>query len=122
MPEEKGHFSVSMADGICFAEFEDRKILDEVVINEIGDQLSTVVEEHRPINLILNFGNVQHLSSAALGMLITLQKKTSGEGGQLKLTDIDPQIFEVFKITKLHKVFDIHDTAAAARASFMGGK
>ena len=51
-------------------------------------------------------------------MLITLHKRIAGERGQLKLADIKPPIFEVFKITRLNKVFDIHDTAAKAKASF----
>jgi anti-anti-sigma regulatory factor len=36
----------------------------------------------------------------------------------LKLSDINPQIFEVFKITRLDRIFEIHPTAAEALASF----
>ena len=121
MAEQPGRFLVTSGDGICFVEFSDRKILEEISINEIAEQLNTLAEEHRPINLLLNFKNVEHLSSAALGMLIDLQKKITNQSGQLKLSDIHPQIFEVFKITRLNKVFDIHDSAAAAKASFAQG-
>jgi hypothetical protein len=31
---------------------------------------------------------------------------------------LDPQIYEVFVITKLNKLFQIHDTAQQALASF----
>jgi anti-sigma B factor antagonist len=115
---DSNHFSVSAGEGICYVEFTDRKILDELAINEIQEQLMALVSEHKPVNLLLNFVNVQHLSSAALGMLITLRQEIESSSGQLRLSDINPQIFEVFKITQLHKVFDIHDTAAAAKASF----
>ncbi|MCG3137058.1 MAG: hypothetical protein HJJLKODD_00900 [Phycisphaerae bacterium] len=118
MPDAQPHFTLETKDGICFVEFSDRKILEEIYINEIGDQLGKIIEEHRPINLLLNFRKVEHLSSAALGMLINLQKKIAGQSGRLKLSDINPQIFEVFKITRLNKVFEIHDSAAAAKASF----
>ena len=77
-----------------------------------------MVDEHKPINLLLNFENVEHLSSAALGMLITLHKRIMESRGQLKLSNINPQIYEVFKITRLNKVFDIYDHAAKAKASF----
>ncbi len=118
MTEGQAHLSISTKDGICFVEFADRKILEELSINEIGDELSTLINEHKPVNLLLDFKNVEHLSSAALGMLITLNKNVAGQSGQLKLSNIKPQIFEVFKITRLHKVFDIYDSAAAAKASF----
>ena len=55
----------------------------------------------------MNFGNVEYLSSAALGKRITLNKKLQAVGGGLILCNIDPQIYEVFEITKLNKVFNI---------------
>lgn len=51
--------------------------------------------------IVLNFGNVEYLSSAALGILITLNKKLIASGGKLLLCNIDPQIYEIFGITKL---------------------
>jgi anti-sigma B factor antagonist len=36
----------------------------------------------------------------------------------LRLANIDPQIYEVFKITKLDKLFQIHESTDAALASF----
>lgn len=122
MAGTSAHFSVNNRDGICFVEFADRKILEELSINEIGEQLASLVDEHAPINLLLDFKNVDHLSSAALGMLITLNKKITSQRAQLKMSGINPQIYEVFEITKLHKVFDIYDTAAAAKAAFASSR
>jgi anti-sigma B factor antagonist len=51
-------------------------------------------------------------------MLITLKKKVEEKQGKLKLSDINPQIYEVFKITRLNKIFDIHPSVDKARASF----
>ena len=99
-------------------EFADRKILEELSIQEIGEELDQIVESEPGVKLLLNFKNVDHLSSAALGMLITLNKKIKERDGDLKLSDINRQIFEVFKITKLNRVFDIHDNAEDAMAAF----
>ena len=68
--------------------------------------------------LLLSFENVEHLSSAALGTLITVNNKIRQKGGQLRLSNIDPQIYEVFVITKLNKLFQIYDDAEKAAASF----
>lgn len=118
MSEAQPQLKVMSSDGICTAEFTDRKILEELSITRIGKELGSLVDEHKPINLLLNFENVEHLSSAALGMLITLHKRITESRGQLKLSNINPQIYEVFKITRLNKVFDIYDHAAKAKASF----
>ncbi len=118
MTEEHSHLAVKDHEGIHVVEFSDRKILDELCISEIRDELSKLVESTKGIKLLLSFENVEHLSSAALGVLITLNKQVSDSKGKLKLSDITPQIYEVFKITRLNKLFDIHDTAEKALSSF----
>ena len=94
----------------------DKKILDEAVIQDLGDDLFQLVDQHYKVKLALNFEKVEFLSSAALGKLITLNKKVQAENGTLKLCCISPQIYEVFRITKLNKLFDITDTVDQALA------
>src|SRR5438034_7389742 len=98
--------------------FVDRKILDEQNIQVIGEQLFSLVDQDGRRKLLLNFGNVEYLSSAALGKLITLNKKLQAVGGRLILCNIDPQIYEVFEITKLDKFFNIQKEEQAALQSF----
>jgi len=98
--------------------FVDKKILDEQNIQVIGEQLFSLVDQDGRRKLLLNFGNVEYLSSAALGKLITLNKKLQGVGGRLILCNIDPQIYEVFEITKLDKFFNIQKEEQAALQSF----
>jgi anti-sigma B factor antagonist len=98
--------------------FVDKKILDEQNIQIIGEQLFGLVDQEGRRKLLLNFGNVEYLSSAALGKLITLNKKLQGAGGRLILCNIDPQIYEVFEITKLDKFFNIQKEEQAALQSF----
>lgn len=116
--EPSSHLKIKKSDGISVVEFADRKILEEVSIQEIGEELDRIVEAEPGIQLLLNFKQVDHLSSAALGMLITLKNKVKTTNGALKLSDINRQIFEVFKITRLDKVFDIHSSADEAITRF----
>jgi anti-sigma B factor antagonist len=92
---------------VTVVNFTDRKILDEQNIQVIGEQLFSLVDELGRKKILLNFGNVEYLSSAALGKLITLNKKLASVNGRLVLCNIDPQIYEVFEITKLNKLFNI---------------
>ena len=101
--------------------FVDRKILDEQNIQIIGEQLFGLVDQDGRRKLLLNFGNVEYLSSAALGKLITLNKKLQQAGGRLVLCNIDPQIHEVFEITKLDKFFKIYRSEQTALRYFLPG-
>ncbi len=121
MEQPSPHLKIRRAEGASVVEFADRKILEEVSIQEIGDELGRLVESEPGIRLLLSFKNVDHLSSAALGVLITLNKKVKESSGALKLSDINKQIYEVFKITRLNRIFDIHDTAEDALNGFQRG-
>ncbi len=103
---------------ITVVNFIDKKILDEQNIQIIGEQLFRLVDELGRHKLLLNFGNVEYLSSAALGKLITLNKKVNAAEGKLILCNIDPQIREVFEITKLNKIFTIYNEEQAALQAF----
>lgn len=118
MADAKSKIKVTNEQGVQMVEFTDRKILDELTITQIGEDLANLVRANDGIKLLLNFKNVEHLSSAALGMLITLDKQIKEQQGTLKLSNIRAQILEVFKITRLNKLFDIQDTAEKAIQSF----
>ena len=103
---------------VTVVNFTDKKILDEQNIQIIGEQLFSLVDALNRKKLVLNFSNVEYLSSAALGKLITLNKKVNGAGGKLVLCAIDPQIKEVFEITKLDRLFNIQKDEQSALQVF----
>ena len=112
------HLRLESIDGVTVVSFVDTKIVTEENIQEVGDQLYSLVEDEGHRQLLLNFGNVQYLSSAALGKFITLNKKVQAAGGKLVLCNIDPNIYEVFEITKLNKLFNIQKEEQAALQAF----
>ncbi len=109
---------VSEVGDMTVVRFVDHKILDAASIEELGVELFSLVENENHKKILLNFANVEFLSSAALGKLITLEKKCKTTGAVLRLCDIRPEIYEVFAITKLNKLFDIKESEADALASF----
>lgn len=118
MSAKDSRLIVQEEDEITRISFLDRNILEEATIQQIGDEVSAIIERSGNPRLLINFENVEHLSSAALGTLITINNKVRQKGGQLRLPNIDPQIYEVFVITKLNKLFQIHDSNESAIASF----
>lgn len=103
---------------VTIAKFIDRKILDENNIQIIGNQLFGLVEEEGRTKIVLDFSNVEYLSSAALGKLITMEKKVKAAKGKLKLCCIRPEIYEVFAITKLNRLFKIVEDQERALEGF----
>ena len=118
MPEVEAKLTVTKQGNVCVVEFEDRKILEELAINQIREQLTGLIAAETSPRILLNFRKVEHLSSAALGVLITVGKQVTERHGQLVLANIHPQIFEVFKITRLNKLFNIRGTTDEALREF----
>lgn len=116
--QRRRRLEVEQIGDVTVVNFIDRKILDEQNIQIIGEQLFGLVDEEGCRKLLLNFGNVEFLSSAALGKLITLNKKLQAAKGRLILCNIDPQIHEVFEITKLDKFFNIQKEEQTALQAF----
>ena len=109
---------VEEVNGVTVARFTDKKILDESNIQIIGNQLFSLVDDDHRKKLVLDFSNVEYLSSAALGKLITLDKKVKAATGELRLCSIRKDILEVFKITRLDKLFKIKENRDKALEGF----
>ncbi len=118
MSNYQSRLRIKKLDEITRIEFIDRNILDEGNIQAIGEEITDLIDHEPSPKLLISFANVDHLSSSALGTLITISRRVKNRGGELRLSDIDPQIYDVFVITRLNKIFDIHETSEDAIKSF----
>lgn len=107
MEQEQSLIEVEYGINVTFVTFTAERIVDEQQIRELQESLLKVVEENEDKKLILNFSNVQFMTSALLGLLVRIHKKVREAGGRLQLSNLDPNIYKVFEITQLTKVFDI---------------
>ena len=109
---------VSEVGEVTVVRFRDRRITEDCDLEKLGEELFRLVEgEHRK-KLVVSLSSVELLTSAALGILITLRKKANAWGGGLKLSDLGPEIANVFSVTRLDSLFDIEEDAAHAVAGF----
>ena len=98
--------------------FKDKKILDDTVLDEIKKEVNTLLGNCTGPDVLLDFGNVEFMSSTMLGLLGQLHRKISTGHGRLKMCGIRPEILTVFKITNLDKLFSIHKDAPTALPTF----
>jgi anti-anti-sigma factor len=99
----------------------EAKILDAPIIEQIHQEMVSILEGAKQRNVLLDFGEVKFMSSMALGMLIRVNKICKEHQINLKLCNIEPEITQIFKITGMNKVFKIFRTAEDAYAGFQTG-
>jgi anti-sigma B factor antagonist len=74
------------------------------------DALFELVDKNPGKKIILNFENVQVLSSAPIGTLVNLRNQLDSAGGRLALCRLDPYIREILQLTRVEDLFRIFDT------------
>ena len=106
-------------DDVWVATFKVDKILDEQVIQQVGEDLAELAAKAgEGRKLVLTFRGVSFMSSAMLGKLIMFHKKCKKADVNLKVCSVSPELLEVFKITKLDKLLDLKKDEQQALKSF----
>ena len=57
--------------------------------------------------LILDFTNLDYISSAGLRVMLSAHKFMTGKGGDLKITNVNDVVSEVFEITGFSDILNI---------------
>ncbi|MDP7069756.1 MAG: STAS domain-containing protein [Phycisphaerales bacterium] len=113
------HVRVRDEGGVTEITMLDQHILDELVIRQIGEEIDQAMVDASSANMVLNFERVDHLSSSALGLLITLNSRLQDRDGGLCLIHIAAPIAEVFRITRLDQVLRSEADFASARSALL---
>lgn len=107
------------AGDVLVATFKQASILDQAVIDQIGKELNQAeLEAASCRKMLVDFQAVEFMSSAMLGKIVQLHKRCKADKIKLKLCGIAANPLEVFKITRLDKLFEIHKDAPTALPTF----
>ena len=64
--------------------------------------------------IILNLGRVTMVDSSGIGTMIRCHSAVSAAGGKLKIVGANSTVRQAFRITRLDKVFEFHETEESA--------
>jgi len=84
---------------------------------ELKEQMLQLFDEGKS-NLIIDLSAVRFIDSSGLGALVSGFKNASARDGSLKLCCLQPQVRSMFELTRLHRVFEIYNSAEEAQESF----
>ena len=99
------------SDEITVAELaDDPQFTDE--LNSLEDQL-----DPKPTSVVLNFAAVSFINSSNVAKLLRLRKMTLGGQKKLILCGVNTQVWGVFLVTGLDKIFDFTNDISTALAT-----
>jgi len=81
--------------------------LNEFNSQAVGLQLSSLVEKHGCVQLVLDLDGIRYATSTALGQLAGLNRTLRQSGGQLVLLNAEPAVAEALSVTRLDTVIEV---------------
>jgi anti-sigma B factor antagonist len=109
------HFTVQPIEKFTVVEFKTPSLMDPLILEEIGKELYRLVDEEDKRRLVLDFEKVQYLSSQAIGIVLTLNKKlTALKNSKFVLCGVGPKLLELLKITRLDRILTVKPTQREA--------
>jgi len=113
------HISIKDTNGVAVVEFVDAQLMFATdVVDEIGEELNSLISDHGYSRIMLDFSSVQYLSSTMLAKLAGLARHVEIAKGKLRLCKLGPILMDTFRIGHFDRVFSIYDDAESALRSF----
>ncbi|AQQ70791.1 Putative anti-sigma factor antagonist [Limihaloglobus sulfuriphilus] len=117
MNSSNGLVRIFNKDQIVIVSLNCKKLLEEEHINSVRDSILGAIGAAPVPKVLIDFDEVEFLSSAMLGALIKINAAVNEKKGKLALCNIEDNIAQIFKITALEKIFDIYDEPEEALTS-----
>ncbi|MCR4316244.1 MAG: STAS domain-containing protein [Planctomycetes bacterium] len=95
---EKDGFLILKIDG-------DKVMLDDRNIASFKKELSDVVDDKIGAKIVFDVSNVEYLTSMIIGTLMGVNKKLVRSDGTFYLAGCTDAVKQIFKVTKMDKVF-----------------
>lgn len=109
-------FSTKELSGIVVIKMEG-SMLGGPEASELNNSLHKLIDGKKK-KIVVDLGDVSLMNSSGLGMLIGGVTTMRNAGGDLKIAAATEKVAQVFKITKINNVIELHETVKSAVESF----
>ncbi len=107
-------FTLQQQGEIVIARFVVANLNDEENIDQLGQELFTLVDQYGFLKVALNLGVVEYVTSSVLGKFITLHRKLHRVDGKLVICGLQKIVADVMRTSKLSQYFNVADDEAGA--------
>lgn len=95
--------------------------LDTTTASELENALYGILDNNR-YKIVVDLSGVTYISSAGWGIFIGEIKEIRNHGGDLKLSGMIPDVYEVFQLLEFQSILESYRTTEEAVKAFKRGK
>ncbi|MEK7726995.1 MAG: STAS domain-containing protein [candidate division KSB1 bacterium] len=114
-------FEVMRGDNGAVSALRLKGFLDAHTASDLERAIQKLLDEKR-FRIIVNFKELTYISSAGLGVFMGFIEEVRSNGGDIKLTSMNPKIFRVFDLLGFPTLYEIRDEENQALQSFTNQK
>jgi anti-anti-sigma factor len=113
----KPRVQVRTEGGVLIAEFWDCLRLDPAPVQDLRKHFEAHVRAKGRPDLVADLNGVAFAGSAALGGFLAINRSARQQGGRMVFCNVDPSVYEVFRVSKLVSLFQFETDVPAALAA-----
>ncbi|NOZ23329.1 MAG: STAS domain-containing protein [Planctomycetes bacterium] len=121
MADNQGAVSWERIGDVTVMRFNAKRITDIEFSKQASAELDDFVQQIGG-KVIFSLENVNFLSSVGISILVEFNLKLRTAGGRLKIGDIQPLVWDIFRSIELHRAMDLFQTRGEAMTAFNMGQ
>ncbi len=99
-------FEIETRDGVHVVRIRTH-VTDRLIVDAIAEQIRPLALDQKHPAIIIDFTGVTGASSSILGVIMSTNLKVARNEGKLRLCGMEPEIREIFRLTKLDAILAI---------------
>ena len=92
-------------------------VIDTITAGELEEVIDSLLKRSR-FRIVIDLAGVDYISSAGWGIFISHIKEVRDHGGDIKLANMIPNVFEIYELLEFDNVLQAHNSVDVAREKF----
>ena len=108
-------YDVRTERGFTIIRFNGTSLVSAAELEPIGRALNGLIDKSERPRLLLDLGNIQFVSSPAINLLLSMQMRVNAiAGASMAICSAGPKVMELFRLTRLDRVFRLEESVEKA--------
>ena len=103
-------FNIEKKDDVIIVHFDEEINKFNALITEEAKKQLTALFDKPNTKMVLSLKGINYVDSSGFGVFLSLMKTANNNYSFFKISDINDEVMELFKLLQLHNVFDLCDT------------
>jgi anti-anti-sigma factor len=95
-------------------------VIDTLTAGELEEVIDTLIKRGR-FRIVFDLAGVDYISSAGWGIFISHIKDVRANGGDIKLANMVPNVYEIYQLLEFDNVLQAFNSLDLARETFGAG-